>query len=190
LPRPRPVSEARDRIERELPETVGFSVKRFVYSLWKLPLSTPSSESVPSEDLIFAFQEKLCAIIEIEIESDDGVRSPIFASKLNRFLCLSDTRESEPVPLDVAESSTSIDFVSPTSIDDLLPQKVEEDSPKQESNDSSAEVDHEVLFNVSVQELRFAFGSAETEPPVVMECQDAPASLSAVLIRVDSDDSD
>jgi hypothetical protein len=115
------------------------------------------SESVSSEDLIFACQEKLCSIIEIEIESEDGQRSPILPSKMNAYLKISDG----PV----------------------------EEVEQHERQDVDVS-DHEVLFNVSVRDLRFAFGSAETEAVVVLEDQESLQPLSAVLTRVGSDDSD
>jgi hypothetical protein len=72
-------------VKEKVPEA-AFSVKQFFHCLWELPMPEQPSESIRSEDLIFAFQEKLCSIIEIEIESDDGKRSAVFPSKLNCYL--------------------------------------------------------------------------------------------------------
>jgi hypothetical protein len=42
--------------------------------------------SQQSEDVIFAFQERLCGIVEVEIILRNGTRFSIFPTKLNEFL--------------------------------------------------------------------------------------------------------
>jgi hypothetical protein len=49
---------------------------------------------VQNEDLIFAFQERLCSIVEVEILTNDGKQTPIFATKLNDYLDSVDVTES------------------------------------------------------------------------------------------------
>jgi hypothetical protein len=193
LPRARRVSDAREAIEKQPPEAVEFSVKRFFHSLWQLPLSAQPSESTPSEDLLFAFLEKVCSIIEIELENDAGERCFIFPSKLNHYLTLPGVEKAglAPVPSSI-DSGTPVSpcregaphnnregFVSDTSATQISPASIPENR-----------LDRELLFNVSVQELRFAFASAKNESSVITEDQAPTTSLSAALIRVASDDSD
>jgi hypothetical protein len=168
LPRPKKMKERQTKAET-------FSVKQFLCSMWELPLPTEFSKSAPSEDLNFAFLENLCSIIEIEIETNNGERFPIFPSKLNRYLIAN----QEFTPLDWKKESRGLILSAKNPIPNVSRALVPDN-----------ELDHEVLFNVSIQDLRFVFGSVKKEPTVVNEDQELPVALSAVLLRVSSDDSD
>jgi hypothetical protein len=70
----------------------SFKVKAFVHKLFGLPPRLGGLTVVRNDDEVFAIQERLCSIIEIEIEGDDGIVRRGFASKINRLLKERETR--------------------------------------------------------------------------------------------------
>ena len=67
-------------------ENEPVSVQELIHSILGLPTETGIQKEEENEDAIFAFQERLCSIIEVEIVSQDGKRTTVFPTKLNEYL--------------------------------------------------------------------------------------------------------
>jgi hypothetical protein len=67
-------------------QSVPFTVKSFVHSLHGVMCQPAQKQQVQSEDAIFAFQERLCSIVDMEIQKDDQVAIQGFPTKLNEYL--------------------------------------------------------------------------------------------------------
>jgi hypothetical protein len=63
-----------------------FSLRHFVHASLRIPEPPRSVRARASEDLIFAFQEKMCALLEIEVMADDGRSVTVFPSRLNCYI--------------------------------------------------------------------------------------------------------
>lgn len=66
------------------PEKKPQSPHTFLHSL--LGINDGTDHGDENEDAVFAFQERLCTIIEVEIVAKDGKRVQVFPTKLNDFL--------------------------------------------------------------------------------------------------------
>ena len=67
------------------PEKKAKSPRAFIHSV--LGVDPGDGECVyENEDAVFAFQERLCTIIEVEIVGENGRRAQVFPTKLNDFL--------------------------------------------------------------------------------------------------------
>ena len=62
------------------------SIQGFIHSVLGLPAEIGGEKQEENEDAIFAFQERLCSIIEVEIVHNDGKRVTVFPTKLNEYL--------------------------------------------------------------------------------------------------------
>jgi hypothetical protein len=69
----------------EGPEVTSFSAKKFVHCHLKIPLGHRCVGFHQNEDLIFAFQERLCTIIDVEVKTNAGRLIRVFPTKLNEF---------------------------------------------------------------------------------------------------------
>jgi hypothetical protein len=62
-----------------------FSAREFVHSHLEIVSGRHAAVFRPNEDLIFAFQERLCTIIEVEVLTLKGRRVHVFPTKLNDY---------------------------------------------------------------------------------------------------------
>ena len=83
------------------------SIQGFIHSVLGLPAEIGGEKQEENEDAIFAFQERLCSIIEVEIVHNDGKRITVFPTKLNEYLHnkqpTGETPKSEPPVSDEKE---------------------------------------------------------------------------------------
>jgi hypothetical protein len=63
-----------------------FSVKYFVHQLLGVATPAVSAGLHENEDFIFAFQEKMCALVEIEVIGERGDSVAVFPNRLNMYL--------------------------------------------------------------------------------------------------------
>jgi hypothetical protein len=66
-------------------DSASFSARDFVHSHLRVPKSRRCVGFHQNEDLIFAFQERLCMIIDVEVKTDGGKQIRVFPTKLNEF---------------------------------------------------------------------------------------------------------
>jgi hypothetical protein len=121
------------------PKPAAFSVKSFVHSLFAMPCETFNESAADNEDVIFAFQERLCSIIEVEVVKQSGRSQQVFPTKLNEYL---NQTAKKPV-----EDEDLIDFMTPKPDGDWItmsttPPKLESPrtlTPKPRHRESSPE---------------------------------------------------
>jgi hypothetical protein len=70
-----------------------FSVKQFGHSESNIPCVPSKAPDAENDDAIFAFQERLCSIIEVAIMADNGASFHVFPTKLNAYI---DKSDAEP----------------------------------------------------------------------------------------------
>jgi hypothetical protein len=87
------------------PKPAAFNAKSFVHSLFLIPCQTFKANAADNEDVIFAFQERLCSIIEVEIVKDSGQSQQIFPTKLNEYL--------NQTPKKPVDDNDLVDFLTP-----------------------------------------------------------------------------
>jgi hypothetical protein len=92
---PKAVRQAREAPDDHFPDLIFFAdptlnsksrIKTWVHAVVGVESPANRSQSVPNEDRLFSFQERLCSIIEIVIVSDDGHSVQVFPTKLNNYL--------------------------------------------------------------------------------------------------------
>jgi hypothetical protein len=192
------------------PSGTGFAVKSFVHSLLGVPKTQNDSSLPQDEDVIFSFQERLCAIFEVEIETDTGTSLQVFPTRLNTYL---DTAVADPqcsatfakpkrknsLPVQkgsaVPVARKKPDPASPPTSQTAtsVPQSAESDSgmrtaqppsPPRAAARNPSDVKSE--FNVSATDLQFVFASVSKEPRMTDNQGLSPRSLAAALVRADS----
>jgi hypothetical protein len=86
-----------------------FSVKGFVHRLFGMVARGAGAPSAASADAIFAFQERICTTVEMEVVMDDGTVEPFLLTRVNALL--SEASRAPPmledVPLDDEELAAS-----------------------------------------------------------------------------------
>ena len=97
------------------PEKKAKSPKSFIHSV--LGVDPGDGECVyENEDAVFAFQERLCTIIEVEIVGKNGRRAQVFPTKLNDFLhnrdAIADVFEEEEAQHEEPKSDDSDAWVA------------------------------------------------------------------------------
>jgi hypothetical protein len=176
-----------------------------VHSLFGITDFSNGSGHPQSEDVIFAFQERLCAIIEVEVEMSDGRSVQVFPTRLNVFLSGPDSQPAadpiiSPIPIR-SRKDTSIPVARKLSSPQLpsensapSPQLSSDCSPgptvSPQSSFARLSPDVALEFNVSAIDLQLVFGSAPLSPTLNSEEEIPIKSLAAILVRADSDDAD
>jgi hypothetical protein len=62
-----------------------FSAKEWVHRSFDLPFIQQAPD-MENDDAVFAFQERLCSLIEVEVVGNEGRPSHVFPTKLNAYL--------------------------------------------------------------------------------------------------------
>jgi hypothetical protein len=170
-PRPPKLLRVPDTVSTAPPK-VESSVKAFVHRVLCVPNSGDQCSVTQSEDVIFAFQERLCELFEIEIEKDNGVQAQVFLTRLNGYLHAAETK---------AERKSGV----PHSVS----RKVRVCAALEESTQWASDVTEQ--FNVSVPDLEFVFASVSKDANGTRKTDSPPRLLAAALVRADSsEDSD
>jgi hypothetical protein len=141
------------------------------------------------DDVMFTFQERLCATIEVEIEFENGTSEQVFPTRLNEFL-----EELPPKPICPKKKRDPKPRLIPKKTSPALAVQPEPVSvPSEETPPSSFTFppDVELEFNVTLNDLQFAFASVPKESSAVSESDLSSRTLATVLVRAhSSDDSD
>jgi hypothetical protein len=127
--------------------------------------------------VIFAFQERLCGLFEVEVAKDNGLQVQMFLTRLNGYL----------------EMAEQVQQCSETKVKRKsgLPRAVSRKKSECAAPQSQLVSDVVAKFNVSVTELQFVFASVSKEANVNAEAEAPPRLLAAALVRADSsEDSD
>jgi hypothetical protein len=85
-PPEKPVTPPVVELPSPVKEPEPFSVKNWVHSTFNIPFIPFERPEQDREDAIFASQEQLCSLIEIEIVREDGAVQRVLPTKLNRYL--------------------------------------------------------------------------------------------------------
>jgi hypothetical protein len=138
-----------------------FTVKSFLHSLLGLPCQAAQKHSVKNEDVIFAFQERLCLIIEVEIQTDDQISMQVFPTKLNEYL--GEKTDEECLQMSDAAITPSRDTQSIPHIGNAM--------SIPEEDDSDDDGDWVQVSKQAIEDDSF-FGSAPARPRSVMSNAD------------------
>jgi hypothetical protein len=158
------------------------SPRDIILKLFNLPSKMERNETVKHEDVIFALQERICSLIEVEIVTNSGDIRKVFPTKLNEYL-----HKAEPRP----KKATDLRPVASTPLMPV-PKK-----PKGRKLSSTGKVQSLEMFeNMSVKKVprspftyrpKTLLQGSHLSPVKKKEVQPRPKQLSEVFESVESD---
>jgi hypothetical protein len=178
----------------------GFAVKEFVHALLGLSNAFDGRSVPQTEDVIFAFQERLCALFEVEIESESGPPLQVFPTRLNAYLeaIVEDPAapQAPQAPAPKPKRKTSLPIQKDSAVP-VLKKKPSVVAPvasgERDGSTAAVSLPSDIVeqFNISATDVQFVFASVAEEEGLTPYSDASPRSLSVALVRADSsEDSD
>jgi hypothetical protein len=175
-----------------------FSAKKWVHSQFNIPFVPCNTPEPENDDAVFAFQERLCSIIEVAIVADDGSSFHVFPTKLNSYLEKSDTGLDEDwLPVSPKATAGSVMESSDDDGDELLPCDLQEadEVPRlvapprsRENSRRDEEQQYDAFFTVSLKDLQRGFAAPARENVPNFPTRAPVRTLASALVAANSSD--